>query len=76
MNNIPLHQTASGDAERVCHEEQLRVWASDLIGALSMDNYIHDDMSYDDVLDLERVVMREIKSVVVSALRHPRREAP
>lgn len=75
MTEPTVSQITPGDVERVCHEEQLRVWASDLIGALSMGDYIRDDMSYDDGLDLERIVMREIKSVVASAFGHPERNA-
>ncbi len=63
--------TTKKAAERVCHEEQLRVWANDLVGALSLDGFIRDDMSYDDGLDLERTVMREIKSIVAMAFTHP-----
>jgi hypothetical protein len=59
-------------AETICHEEQLRIWADDhIIGALAMEGYFRDDLSYDDKIDIERIVMREIKSIVESAFDHP-----
>ena len=58
--------------EEVCHEEQLRIWADDhIIGALAQEGYFRDDLSYDDKIDIERIVMREIKSIVESAFDHP-----
>lgn len=47
-------------AETVCHEEQLRIWANDLVGLLSMENYLRADLDYSDGVDLERIVMREL----------------
>lgn len=64
-------QTTPSNAERVCHEEQLRVWASDFMGALSLGDFVREDLSYDDTLDLERVVMSELKRIVASAFDHP-----
>lgn len=58
--------------EEVCHEEQLRIWADDhIIGALAQEGYFRDDLSYDDKIDIESIVMREIKSIVESAFDHP-----
>jgi hypothetical protein len=58
-------------AETVCHEEQLRIWANDLVGLLSMESYLREDLDYSDGVDLEGVVMREIKKIVESAFDHP-----
>lgn len=58
-------------ADRVCHEDQLLVWASEVTGTLSMGDFLRDDLSYDDGLDLHRVVMREVKRIVAAAFRHP-----
>jgi len=57
-------------AEAVCHEEQLRIWADDVISALGMENYLNFS-SYADKVDMEQIVMREIKSIVESAFDHP-----
>ncbi|WP_424140811.1 hypothetical protein [Roseomonas chloroacetimidivorans] len=64
-------QSSPSNADIVCHDEQLRVWASGVMGALSMGDFLRDDLSYDDRLDLERVVMGEIKRIVASAFNHP-----
>lgn len=59
-------------SEAVCHEEQLRIWASDdIIGALALGGYLRDDLSYDEQIDLERDMMREIKSIIEIAFNHP-----
>lgn len=71
MSDTPAHNTAPTSADRVCHEEQLRVWASDFMGALSLGDFVRDDLSYDDALELERVVMNELKRIVASAFDHP-----
>jgi hypothetical protein len=58
--------------EEVCHEEQLRIWAHDhILAALSMEGYLREDLSYDDRIDMEKMVMREIKGIIESALDHP-----
>lgn len=57
-------------AETVCHEEQLRIWADDVISALGMEDYLKFS-SYADKVDMEAIVMREIKSIVESAFDHP-----
>lgn len=57
-------------AETVCHEEQLRIWADEVISALGMEDYLKF-ISYADKIDMERIVMREIKSIIESAFDHP-----
>lgn len=70
MGTVTLLPAAA--AETVCHEEQLRIWADDhIIGALAQEGYFREDLSYDDKIDIERIVMREIKSIVESAFDHP-----
>lgn len=68
MSNVILLPAAA--AEEVCHEEQLRIWADEVISALGMDNYLNFS-SYADKVDMEAIVMREIKSIVESAFDHP-----
>jgi hypothetical protein len=57
-------------AETVCHEEQLRIWADEVISALGMEDYLKFS-SYADKIDMEQIVMREIKSIIESAFDHP-----
>lgn len=64
--------TPTSAAESICHDEQLRIWAHDnIIGALSMSGYLRDDMTYDDGIDLEQMIMRELKSIMGMAFDHP-----
>jgi hypothetical protein len=59
-------------AEAVCHEEQLRIWAhDDIIDALAMADFLRDDMSYEDGIELERLVMHELKDIIAAAFDHP-----
>lgn len=57
-------------AEAVCHEEQLRIWADDVIEALAMGDFIRF-VTYDDKIEMQQIVMREIKSIVEGAFDHP-----
>jgi hypothetical protein len=58
--------------EEVCHEEQLRIWAHDhIVGALALGDWLRDDLSYDDQIELEACMMREIKSIIEAAFDHP-----
>lgn len=68
MGTVILNPAAA--AETVCHEEQLRIWADDVISALGMEDYLKFS-SYADKVDMEQIVMREIKSIIESAFDHP-----
>ena len=69
MSNVILSPAAA--AELVCHDEQLRIWAEEIVGALSMAGCIREDTSYADAIDLQQIVMREVKSIIESAFNHP-----
>lgn len=58
-------------AERVCHDEQLLIWAGNLVGRMSMAGWLRDDLSYDDGLDMHAAVKAEIKRIVEIAFTHP-----
>jgi len=68
MSVVILNPAAA--AETVCHEEQLRIWADEVISVLGMEDYLKFS-SYADKVDMECIVMREIKSIVESAFDHP-----
>lgn len=58
--------------DRICHEEQLRIWAHDnIVGALCHGDWLRDDLSYDDQIELEQVLMQEVRRIVAMALGHP-----
>ena len=57
-------------AEHVCHDEQMVIWAGDLVGRLSMGDWLRD-LSYDEGIDLHEAVKQEIKSIVEQAFTHP-----
>ena len=70
MSAVLLNHPAKA-AELVCHDEQLMIWADDLIGLLSMEDWLKDALSYDDGIDLQKAVMRELKSIITMAFTHP-----
>jgi hypothetical protein len=70
MATVILNPDAA--AEAVCHEEQLRIWAHDhIVGALALGEFLRDDLSYDEGMDLERTIMNELKSIISQAFNHP-----
>ena len=65
---------STDNIEKVCHEEQLRIWADDnIMAALAMGGYLRD-LDYSEGVELQEMLMREIKSVVEMAFDHPARQ--
>lgn len=62
--------TPAAAAEAVCHDEQLRIWAHEIVAALGMENYLNIT-SYDDTIDMERIVAHEIRQIIEMAMNHP-----
>lgn len=58
-------------AARVCHDEQMTVWTGEVAGALNLAGFLRDDLDYDDVIELNGVLAREIRSIVGHAFDHP-----
>lgn len=70
MTAVILRHPAKA-AEQVCHDEQMVVWASDFAGMLNMGGWLRDDLSYDDGLELQAAITRELRSIVTAAFTHP-----
>jgi hypothetical protein len=58
-------------AELVCHDEQMVVWAGGLAGMLNMGGWLRDDLSYDDGIEMQEAIKRELRSIVSMAFTHP-----
>lgn len=58
-------------AEAVCHDEQMVVWASEIVGMLSLGGYLREDLDYSEGVDLANDVKRELRSIIEMALDHP-----
>lgn len=69
QTTIILAPAAAADA--VCHDEQMTVWASGFVGMLSLGGYLRDDLDYEEGLDLDSDVKRELRSVIEMAFGHP-----
>ncbi len=64
-------QDAQHAAEIVCHQDQMTVWADEIVGRLAMGGYLRDDFSYDDKLAIHDAVADEVRSIIESAFGHP-----
>lgn len=69
MATITLLPKAALD--RICHDEQMVIWANDFAGALSVEGYLREDLSYADGVDLQEAIKRELRSIIEMALDHP-----
>ena len=72
----PQPVAPSEAATRVCHDDQMICWTGDIVGRLSMEGWLKDDLSYDDVIEIHSSVADEIKDIVKSAFAHPELEQP
>ena len=63
-------------AERVCHDEQLSIWAHEIFCRLAMEELLKDDITYDEQVDAERYLRDEIKKIVEMAFTHPEAMKP
>lgn len=63
-------------AERVCHSEQLDVWAHEIFQRLNMEEALREDLTYDEQVEIERYLRDEIRSIVESAFTHPEAMKP
>lgn len=62
----------SGDVvERICHKEQLGIWAGEIASILSLGEFLKDDWTFDDSVDLETELAAQLRDVIASALTHP-----
>jgi len=71
MSDSVIIANPSRAAEIVCHEEQMVIWTADMAGALSLERFLRDDLSYDQVLELHAVIGRELRSIIEMAFDHP-----
>lgn len=57
--------------EEVAHEEQMTIWVGEVLGALSLCNALRDDLTGGDVVELHKVVARELRDILEMAFDHP-----
>lgn len=56
-------------SDKVCHPEQLDIWAEEAIFALS--DWLRDPEDYEDTLALAQAVKMQIRTLLDSAFSHP-----
>lgn len=69
MGSVTLLPSAAVD--RICHDEQMIIWSSDVLDALAAGGFLRSDLTYDEVVDLHHVVGRELRRIIWKALDHP-----
>lgn len=57
-------------AETVCHEEQMRVWAHEIVVSLGMSGFLRD-LDYGELNEVHALVEGEIRSIIEMAFDHP-----
>ncbi len=63
--------TPARAAEEVCHDEQMTIWSSEIVGMLSMYGWLRDDLTYQDGVEMDGAVRRELRSIIEAAFDHP-----
>lgn len=59
-------------AEEICSDEQIAIWADEMLADIGQRNLLRDDLDYDDTIDLHHTIGSKIKDIVVSALEDSR----
>ena len=69
MNDLVRRLEAA--AEAACHNEQMTIWSGEIVAALGMDDFLKEDLSYGEKVDLQVTVKDEIRRIIASAFEHP-----
>lgn len=56
-------------ASAVCHEDQMIIWASEILDYFS--EYLREMRSYDDIIDLNLAAQGAVRHIVKGAFSHP-----
>lgn len=57
--------------DQIAHKEQIGIWANELTSALSLSDFLREDWSFDDSVDLEKEVAAQLLDIIRSAITHP-----
>lgn len=57
--------------ETIAHKEQIGIWANEIATAISLGDFLKEDWSFDDSVDLEREIVAQLRDVLSSAFSHP-----
>lgn len=66
-----LFLTPRAAAELACHDEQLAVWARDLITRLASQGFVSAELTGPDIDDLHATARTELKRIIAQAFDHP-----
>lgn len=57
--------------ERICHKEQIGIWANEVLTALSLGDFLREEWTFDDSVDAEREIEAQLRSIIATAISHP-----
>lgn len=60
-----------GLLDRICHKEQIGIWANEVLTAMSLGDFLREEWSFDDTVDAEREIEAQLRSIIASAISHP-----
>ncbi len=69
MGDVTLLPRAAAAA--VCHDEQVEIWVSEMVGALALGGFLTAGLTYGDRVELRWCVEQEIRRTVEAAFEHP-----
>jgi DNA repair exonuclease SbcCD ATPase subunit len=57
--------------EKICHKEQIGIWANEITSALALSYFLRDEWTFDDSVDLEKEIAAQLRDIIKSAFTHP-----
>lgn len=57
--------------EKICHKEQIGIWANEITSALAMSDFLREEWTFDDSVDLEKEIAAQLLDIIKSAFTHP-----
>jgi hypothetical protein len=57
--------------EKICHKEQIGIWANEITSALALSDFLREEWTFDDSVDLEREIAAQLRDIIKSAITHP-----
>jgi hypothetical protein len=57
--------------EKICHKEQIGIWANEITSALALSDFLREEWTFDDSVDLEKEIAAQLRDIIKSAITHP-----
>ncbi|WEJ60185.1 hypothetical protein [Devosia sp. FJ2-5-3] len=57
--------------EKICHKQQIGIWANEITSALALSDFLREEWTFDDSVDLEKEIAAQLLDIIKSAITHP-----